>query len=217
MTRSHPETFRSIGQVLAGHVLPRLEHAQKRPLRVSCLGTISYDGATEADCVDRSIPIGEAASPQDAMALAATRVARGDIRAMPDDTLRFRPRLIVVQDSASGLVLAGEIRAGVILWQQPGASKAEATRIVLDATRLRGRAFAATGRGDHAAARDLRFQAARLEARLVDPVWREIAAELRLPEAACPRFPQPTFPARPCAARRSYGVSHAQICRQQRP
>lgn len=185
MTRSHPETFRSIGQVLASQVLPRLQHAQKRPLRVSCLGTISYDGATDADCADRTIQIADAASPQDAMAVAATRVARGDIRAMPDDPLRFRPRFIVVQDRAFGLVLAGEIRAGVILWQQPVASKAEATRIVLDASRLRGRAFGATGRGDHAEARDLRFQAARLEARLVDPVWREIATELlRLPQAA---------------------------------
>lgn len=185
MTRSHPETFRSIGQILAGQVLPALERAQSRPLRVSCLGTMSYDGATEADCVDRSIQIGEAASPQDAMALAATRVSRGDIRVMPDDTLRFRPRIIVVQDGAFGLVIAGEIRAGVILWQPPVASKAEATRIVLDASRLRGRAFAATGRGDHAEARELRFQATRLEARLVDPAWREIAAELlTLPQAA---------------------------------
>ncbi|GKX34108.1 MAG: hypothetical protein MnENMB40S_17260 [Rhizobiaceae bacterium MnEN-MB40S] len=185
MTCSHPETFRSIGDILAEQVLPQLGRAQKLMLSISCLGTISYDGATEADCVDRSIPIGEAASPEEAMALAATRVARGDIRAAPEDTLRFRPRLIVIQDSAFGLLLAGEVRAGIILWQQPVASRAETTRIVIEASRLRGRGFAATGHGDHAAARDLRFQAARLEARLVDPVWREAAAELlRLPQAA---------------------------------
>ena len=185
MTYSSPDTFRSIGQILAEQVLPRLERARNILLGVSCLGTISFDDATEADCVDRSIQLGHATSPEDAMVLAATRVSRGDIRAMPNDTLRFRPRMIVIQDRGLGLVLAGEIRANIILWQQPVASKAEATRIVIETSRLRGRAFAATGRADHAAARDLRFQAARLEARLVDPVWRETAAELlRLPQAA---------------------------------
>lgn len=185
MNFSHPETFRSIGDILASQLLPRLARVQKLTLRISCLGTISYNGATDADCVDRSIPIGEAASPEDAMALAAIRVARGDIRAAPEDKLRFRPRMIVIQDSVFGLVLAGEVRAGNILWQQPVTSKTEATRIVVEASRLRGRAFAATGRGDHAAAREFRFQASRLEARLVDPAWREIASELlRMPEAA---------------------------------
>jgi hypothetical protein len=185
MTFARSESFRSIGQILAADVLPALYRMQRLPLRISCLGTISYDGATETDCVDRSIPIGEAASPEDAVALAATRIARGDIRAAPEDTLRFRPRMIVIHDSASGLVLAGEVCAGIILWQQPVNNKTEATRIVVEASRLRGKAFAATGRGDHTAARDLRFQASRLEARLVDPAWREIASELlRLPQAA---------------------------------
>lgn len=98
------------------------------------------------------------------MRLAAVRVARGDIQAAPADTLRFEPRLIVIQDSTHGLVLAGAIRAGIILWQQPVANKTEASRIIVEASRSRG-AFAATGRGDHANARNLRFQAARLEAR----------------------------------------------------
>ena len=217
MTFARSETFRSIGQILAADVLPVLYRSQKLPLRISCLGVASYDASDAANSFDRMVPLGECPSPEEAIQAAALRVARGDICAGPDSFPYFQPRIMLIQDHDQCLVLAGEIRAGVILWQQPVASKAEATRIVLDATRLRGRAFAATGRGDHAAARDLRFQAARLEARLVDPVWREIAAELRLPEAACPRFPQPTFPARPCAARRSYGVSHAQICRQQRP
>lgn len=185
MALAHQTTFASIGKILAERVLPRLEHTQKRPLRVACLGTVSYDGATEADCVDRSIPIGEASSPQDAMAVAAMRVSHGDIRVTPDNTLRFRPRLIVIQDSGFGLVIAGEIRAGIILWQQPVASKAEATLVVVEASHLRGRAFAAAGHGDHPAARDFRFQATLLEARLVDPRWRETACELlRLPQAA---------------------------------
>jgi hypothetical protein len=119
------------------------------------------------------------------MTLAAMRVSRGDIRIGQDDTLHFQTRLIVIQDNALGLVLAGEIRAGIILWQFPVASDSEARRIVTEASRIRGMAFAASGRGDHQSARDLRFQASRLEARLVDPLWRETAADLlRLPQAA---------------------------------
>ena len=185
MTHASTAPFVSIGQILAEKVLPPLHRAQKLPLRVSCLGTISYAGATDADCRDRTIPLGDAASPEDAMTFAAMRVARNDILIGPDDTLHFRPRLIVVQDNALGLVLAGDIRASVILWQHPVASDREACRIVAEASRIRGLAFAASGRGDHGSARDLRYQASRLEARLVDPLWREIATDLlRLPQAA---------------------------------
>lgn len=185
MTPASAAPFVSIGQILGEKVLPRLHRAQKLPLRVSCLGTISYPGASDADCRDRNIPLGETACPEDAMALAAMRVALGDIRIGPDDTLHFQPRLIVVQDNTLGLVLAGEIRAGVILWQDLVASDREARRIVTEASRIRGLAFAASGRGDHGSARDLRYQASRLEARLVDPLWRETAADLlRQPQAA---------------------------------
>lgn len=184
MTNASQCTLVPIGQVFAKQVLSGVHRAQKLPLRVSCLGTVSYAGATDADYRDRSVPLGEAASPEDAMAV-AMYAARGRIRSGEDDTLRFRPRLIVVQDSTLGLVLAGELRAGIVLWQQPVASDGEARRIVIEASRLRGMAFAASGRGDHGPARDLRFRAALLEARLVDPLWRETAVELlRLPQAA---------------------------------
>ena len=134
---------------------------------------------------DRKVVIGECPSPEDAMTVASQRVARGDVRIGSDDTLRFRPRIMIIQDSDKDLVLAGAVRAGIVLWQQPVASDAEARRVVTEASRLRGAAFAAPGRGDAASARDLRFRASLLEARLVDPFWRETAAELlRLPQAA---------------------------------
>jgi len=185
MTHASQSTFAPIGRILADQMLPGFRQAQKLPLRISCLGTVSYAGATDADHRDRSVSLGEAASPVDAIALAALRVSRGDLGSGDDTALRFEPRLIVIQDSALGLVLAGEIRAGIILWQQPVASDGEARRIVIKASRQRGLAFAASGRGDHASARALRFCAALLEARLVDPLWRETAAQLlRLPQAA---------------------------------
>jgi hypothetical protein len=168
MTHTSQSTFAPIGRILADRVLPECQRAQKLPLRISCLGAVSYAGATDADYRDRSVLLGEAASPE------------GD-----DTGLCFEPRLIVIQDRALGLVLAGEIRAGIILWEQPVASDSEACRIVIDASRQRGLAFAASGRGDHASASALRFRAALLEARLVDPLWRETAAELlHLPQAA---------------------------------
>lgn len=180
----HPG-FTSVGNIITREVLPRLHRAQRLPLRISCIGAARYDGLSDADGFDRSVVIGDCPSPEDALTVASQRAARGDIRIGSDDTLRFRPRIMIIQDSHLGLVLAGEIRAGIILWRQPFVSDAEARRVVIEASRLRGVAFAASGRGDAASARDFRYRASFLEARLVDPFWRETAAELlRLPQAA---------------------------------
>ncbi len=185
MTLSRHSGFTPIGEAITREILPRLRSAQKLPLRNSCIGTARYDGLSDADGFDRTVVIGQSPSPEKAMTVASQRVARGDIRVGADDTLRFRPHIIIIQDGDLGLVLAGEVRAGIVLWQQPVASDAEARRVVTEASHLRGMAFAASGRGDAASARDLRFRASLLEARLVDPFWRETAAELlRLPQAA---------------------------------
>ena len=182
MTFARSETFRSIGQILAADVLPELYRAQKLPLHISCLGVASYDASDAANSFDRMILLGECSSPEDAIQAAALRVARGDICTGPDSFPSFQPRIMLIQDRDQCLVLAGEIRAGIILWQQPVASDAEARRIVTEASRLRGMAFRALDPGD---ARRLRYRAASLEARLVDPFWRDAAADLlRLPQAA---------------------------------
>jgi hypothetical protein len=92
---------------------------------------------------------------------------------------------VVIEDRNHGLVLAGAIRPGINHWQPPAASDAEARWIVTEASRLRGQAFAAQGRGDRKTASTLRDQASLLEARLVDPFWRATAAALlSLPQAA---------------------------------
>lgn len=180
MILSYPETFRSIGQILATDVLPALYRAQKLPLHISCLGVAS-SGAGD-DSFDRMIPLGECPSPEKAMHFAALRLSQGDVCTGPDSFPHFRPRIMLLQDRDHGLVLAGEIRGGIILWQQPVASDAEARRIVTEATRLRGLAFRTSAPAE---AREIRYRAAALETRLVDPFWREAAAELlRLPQAA---------------------------------
>lgn len=185
MPLSRQAAFAPIGEIVAHQVLPRLHHAQRLPLRISCIGAARYDGLGNTDGFDRTVVIGECPSPEDAMIFASQRVARGDVRIGSDDTLRFRPRIMVIQDNDQGLVLAGEVRAGIVLWRQPVGSDAEARRVVIEASRLRGMAFAASGRGDAASARDHRYRACLLEARLIDPFWRETAAELlQVPQAA---------------------------------
>ena len=185
MTFARSETFRSIGQILAADVLPALHRSQKLPLRISCLGVASYDASDAANSFDRVTPLGECPSPEEAIEAAALRVSRDDICTGPNSFPYFQPRILLIQDRDQRLVLAGEIRAGIILWQQPVASDAEARQIVTEASKLRGAAFAAAGRGEHGPARDYRYRAGQLEARLVDALWRETAAELlRLPLAA---------------------------------
>jgi hypothetical protein len=182
MTFARPDSFRSIGQIVTIKILPALRQEQKMPLRVSCLGLVSHGDGDDAESFDRVIPLGEASSPEEAMQLAALRLPRGDVCTGPVSFLRFNPRLMLIQDREHGLVLAGEIRAGLILWQPPVASDAEARQIVTEASRLRGMAFRAS---DPVEACVLRHRAAVLEARLVDPAWREIVADLlRLPLAA---------------------------------
>lgn len=185
MTRDPQSSFRQIGDVLAQNVMPSLYRDARRPLRISCIGAARYDGIDDADPFERTVVLGQCPTPEAAMCLASARVARGDIRPGADTGLSFKPRFAVIHDGNHGIVLAGPIRAGIILWQQPVASNAEARRVVSDAARLRGLAFAATDRGEHASARDFRNSATLLEARLVDPDWRDIAsALLRLPQAA---------------------------------
>ena len=182
MTLSRQGGFRPIGQILAHDLLPALQGARRLPLRISCLGSISPEDADAPR--ERCLALGEVTRPEEAMRLSALLVSKGDYPGAVALS-NFQPRLAFIEDCAHGLVLAGAIRAGIILWQPPVASDAEARRIVTEASRLRGQAFAADGRGDGKTARTLRNQASLLEARLVDPVWREEAAALlSLPQAA---------------------------------
>ena len=89
MNLSRHDNFRSICQVLSADVLPGLCRAEKLSLRVSCLGTVNHDGGDDADGIDRTVPLGQCPSPEEAMDLAALRVSRGDIHVDPGDTLRF--------------------------------------------------------------------------------------------------------------------------------
>lgn len=92
MSLSHHTTFASIGEIVARQILPRLRHAQKLPLRISCIGIASDDESDDVGGFDRTLVIGQCQSPEEALIIASQRVARGDFRVGQGDALRFRPR-----------------------------------------------------------------------------------------------------------------------------
>lgn len=91
MSLSHHTTFASIGEIVARQILPRLRHAQKLPLRISCIGIASDDESDDVGGFDRTLVIGQCQSPEEALIIASQRVARGDFRVGQGDALRFRP------------------------------------------------------------------------------------------------------------------------------
>ncbi|CAK7255982.1 MAG TPA: hypothetical protein PLX43_10755 [Nitrobacter sp.] len=102
MTHASQSNCTPIGRILADQGLRGFQRPQKLPLRISCLGTVSYAGATDADYRDRSVSLGEAGSPEDSIALAALRVSRGDLGPCNDTGLRFNQSGL-----ASGFVVSG--------------------------------------------------------------------------------------------------------------
>ncbi|WP_147391890.1 hypothetical protein [Paracoccus onubensis] len=106
------------------------------------------------------------------MASAMRRGRPGGLRAeyLPG----YTPNLLALQDHQQRLCLAGQITPAGLIWCAPVASEAEAKRVVHEACRLRGQAMVAQDRDERDTARDLRFHAAALDARLVDPAWRGI-------------------------------------------
>lgn len=73
------------------------------------------------------------------------------------DNMEFQatPQILAILDRDDRLVLAGVATSGAIAWCHPAQSAAEARAVVMEASALR---------------------AQRLEARLVDPLWRAFAA-----------------------------------------
>lgn len=117
------------------------------------------------------------------MAYALRRGRQGGIRA--DLLPAFIPNLLIIMDGQQRLCLAGRITPAGLVWCNPVASDAEARHVVEAACQLRAQAMAALDRAAPAEAQTLRFRAAALDGRLVDPLWRETAAMLlRQPQAA---------------------------------
>jgi hypothetical protein len=85
-------------------------------------------------------------------------------------------QMLAILDRADRLVLAGAARDGAVVWCHPVISAAEARAVVTEASQLRAQANNAGDWQEQGLSQKLRQRADLLEARLVDPLWRAVAA-----------------------------------------
>ena len=86
------------------------------------------------------------------------------------------PQVIAILDRDDRLVLAGAAAEGAVAWCHPVSSTAEVRAVVTEASQLRAQASRAADWQEPGLSAKLRHSADRLEARLVDPLWRAFAA-----------------------------------------
>lgn len=171
--------FRGPRDNFVGGAVAQLRLAGRLPLRVSCQCRVHWgDPALDQLCFEREVDLDSFGDVVAAMAKAATSVAPGLFAAARDPDLRLVPQFVTILDAEHGLVLAGEVRAGVITWCAPVDSDAEARRVVSEACHLRAEARATVDAGDPTAADALIIRARVLEGRLVSPFWRDLAISL---------------------------------------
>ncbi|MFD1797075.1 hypothetical protein ACFSC1_13900 [Paracoccus aurantiacus] len=154
------------------------------PFSLSCAGeALAHDPDLGVWPVQTSILLGRFRAVGEVMACALRRGQQGGIRA--DLLPGFTPNFLILMDGQQRLCLAGRITLARLVWCNPVASDAEARHVVQQACQLRAQAMVALDRDAPAEAQALRFRAAALDGRLVDPLWRETAATLlRQPLAA---------------------------------
>lgn len=86
------------------------------------------------------------------------------------------PHLVAILDRDERLLLAGAARDRAVAWCHPVTSAADARGVVAEACQLRAQAERAADWGEPGLARRLGHHADLLDARLVDPLWRDCAA-----------------------------------------
>ena len=86
------------------------------------------------------------------------------------------PQLLAILDRDERLVLAGAASGHAVAWCHPVSSAAEARGVVTEASQLRAQAGRAAAWGEPDLAKRLRHRADLLDGRLVDPLWRALAA-----------------------------------------
>lgn len=183
---SHVSPFTPTAKLPFDQLISHLRSAAKYPLRITCFGVATFiddDPDAEAISFDHTLRFAECRSLDSAIAEAEHRIAERDFGTDGNGSWTYAPRVIAILDADGGPVTGGEVRGSAVRWCDPVASDGEARKIVNEASRLRGQAFIETGRNNHAAARNLRFSASILEARLVDKFWREPTRAV-LPQAA---------------------------------
>jgi len=151
-------------------VLP-IQLADAGPFSLTCVGEVEVtDPDLGAYPVQATLILGRFRSFAEAAACALRRGRPGSLAT--DRLAGFTPNLAVIQDRHSRLCLVGQIRPDGLTWCEPIQSDAAARSVMQEACRLRAKAMATLDDGNADVARALRFQAAALDGRLVDPAWR---------------------------------------------
>lgn len=163
-----------------GMPLPLIDDAG--PFSLYCAGeTTAHDPDLGSWPVQTTCLLARFRTLEEAIACAERRGRPGSLRA--ELISGFTPNLLFVQDSRQRLCRAGQLTPAGLAWCEPVASDTEARQVVLDACERRGQAMAALDNDRPDEAHRLRFRAAAIEARLVDPVWRGAVA-VAVPQAA---------------------------------
>lgn len=101
---------------------------------------------------------------------------RGAIKMAEELEPDAAPRMLAILDRDERLVLAGAAASGAVAWCAPVITAAEGRAVVMEASQLRAQASRAADWLESDLATRLRQRADLLEARLVDPLWRALAA-----------------------------------------
>ena len=105
-----------------------------------------------------------------------TEAMRGAIARADQMACDAPPQMLAILDRDDRLVLAGAALDRAVAWCHPVISAAEARVVVAEASQLRAQASRAADWQEQGLSQKLRQRADRLEARLVDPLWRAFAA-----------------------------------------
>jgi hypothetical protein len=127
------------------------------------LGTYWTHHAAKLGCctdLDAAITLAECSITQPPLTLISARVVRG-----------FQPERMLIRDSESRLVLAGEIHQTYLVWLPPITSDDETYTLRAAAKRLREEAGFERGWDNPSTADGLVRRAEFLEGHLVDPLW----------------------------------------------
>ncbi|MDQ1850653.1 DNA repair protein RadC [Gemmobacter fulvus] len=100
---------------------------------------------------------------------------QGAVKAADHMEFQAAPQILAILDRDDRLVLAGVAISGTVAWCHPVQSAAEARAVVMEASALRAQVARVSDRQEAELAARLRQRARRLEARLVDPLWRAFA------------------------------------------
>lgn len=145
--------------------------AETGPFILSCVGEVMTHAPDLGSYPQQvTLLLGRFRRFADAFACARRRGRQHDL--CVEGLSGFTPNLLIIEDALQRLCLAGQIAPTGPFWCDPVTSDAEARQMVLEASRVRSQSVVAAEQGAMAKAQALRFRAAALDARLVDPAWR---------------------------------------------